>query len=71
MILQIEQCSLALKIYIFSLLYCSSFIPNLGCLHVCHYEIDQKWCDYIHTHSMLSNYQHGRHGRHGGGTKLH
>ena len=31
-------------------------------LHVCHYEIDQTWCDYTHTHSMFSNCQHGRHG---------
>ena len=37
-------------------------------LHVCHYEIDQTWCDYTHTHSMCSNCEHGRHG---GGTKLH
>ena len=31
-------------------------------LHVCHYDIDQTWCDYTHTHSMFSNCQHGRHG---------
>ena len=37
-------------------------------LHVCHYEIDQSWCDYTHTYSVFNNCQHDRHA---GGTRLH